>query len=258
MSTVALPKTTIYGYIRDVALTSEQKDGIERRKILLRKVKPNSRKGKCIPGRGIRRPSYCWSPDLIHIVAHFIFDGRISRDGCMYYSRSRHQIKHLTDMVYNIFDIEPKYKIRSGGVKMAAFYNVEFAEYIREKASKILSYLKNGADKESKRVFMQAFFDDEGNIYYNKADQRRIRGYQKAAHILYGIKSILNDFTIKSKIYPNINAIEITGKKNLLNFTKEINFSPFISLNPERKNSTWRSGISKKEVLNLAIASYQN
>ncbi len=255
---VALPKTTVYGYIKDIILTAQQKDAIERRKRLLRRSKPNPRKGKCIPGRGIRRPPSRWSLDLVHIVAHFIFDGRISRDGCTYYNRSQCQVEHLKEMVHNIFGIEPKYKIREDGVRMIRFYNVEFADYIRCKAKEIFSYLTNGADRESKRVFVQAFFDDEGNVYYNKLYQRRIRGYQDSIHVLNDIKNILSDFAIDGKIYSSIKAIEITGKDNLLNFAREINFSPFISLNPDRKNSIWRREISKREVLNLAIASYKN
>ena len=108
VETVALPKTTVYGYIKDIVLTAQQRDDIERRKKLLRRSKPNPRKGKCILGRGIRRPSSCWSSDLVHVVSHLIFDGRISRDGCMYYSRSQHQIEHLEDMVHKIFGIIPK------------------------------------------------------------------------------------------------------------------------------------------------------
>jgi len=258
LEVVALPKTTVYGYIKDIALTAQQKDAIDKRKRLLRKSKPNIRKGKCIPGRGIRRPLFHWNLDLVHIVAHFIFDGRISRDGCAYYSRSPYQIKHLKDIVHNIFGIEPKYTIRKDGVRVVYFYNVEFADYIREKAKEIFSYIKNEANKESKRIFAQAFFDDEGNVYYNKSYQRRIRGYQNLTYILNDIRNILSDFAIKSKIYSGIKAIEITGKENLVNFAKEINFAPFIFLNPERRNSIWRREVSKREVLNLAIASYKS
>ncbi len=254
----ALPKTTVYGYIKDIVLTPQQKDVLKQKERLLRRSKPNPRKGKCITGREMRSSLSHWNSDLVHVVAHFIFDGRIGRHGCTYYSRSQDQINHLKDMVHNIFGIEPKYKISEDGVRKICFYNVEFADYIRTKAKEVFPYLKNGADRESKRVFAQAFFDDEGNVYYNKLAQRRIRGYQNSIYILNDIREILNDFTIEGKIYSGGKAIEITGRENLVKFAREINFSPFIKLNPERKNSIWRRDISKREVLSLAMASYKS
>ncbi|MFH1593445.1 MAG: hypothetical protein ABID09_01950 [Candidatus Omnitrophota bacterium] len=87
---------------------------------------------------------------------------------------------------------------------------------------------------------------------------RRVRGYQDSTRVLNIIKNILSEFAIECKVYSAIKGIEITGKDNLLNFVKEINFSPYIYLNPNRKNSIWKKDISKREVLNLAIASYKN
>ncbi len=250
---VGLPKTTVYGYIKNIALTRKQKLDIEyRRRILLRK--PSPKKGKCRPGREIIKP-LAWSEELINIVAHFSFDGCIRTDGCIYYNRSKSQIANLKSEVYKLFGIEPKDQIRSDGVGVISYYNVEFADYIRNKASEIFSYLENGATKEEKRIFLQAFFDDEGNIYFRK-DARRIRGYQKSIKVLENINNIMGEFGIRGRIYPRMGAIEITGKGQLEKFAKEIGFSPGIALNSLRKNSIWKRDIEKREILDLTLTSY--
>jgi hypothetical protein len=248
-----LPKSTVYGYIRNIALTEKQKLNIEyRKKLLLRK--PSPKKGKCRPGRKIIKP-LAWSGELINIVAHFSFDGCIGSDGCTYYNRSKSQITKLKSEVYNLFGIKPKEQIRSDGVMVISYYNVEFAEYIRNKASEIFSYLRNGATREGKRIFIQAFFDDEGNVYFRK-NTRRIRGYQKSIEVLENINRIISEFGIRGRIYPSIGAIEITGREQLAKFAREIGFSPGIALNSLRINSIWKTNIEKREVLNRALASY--
>lgn len=252
-SILGLPKTTAYDYIKNIALTKKQKLRIEyrRRKLLSR---PSLKKGRCRPGREVIRP-LGWSERLINIVAHFSFDGCIRPDRCIYYNRSKSQINNLKSEVYKLFRIEAKNQIRPDGVRVVSYYNVEFADYIRNKANEILSYLKNGASKEEKRIFLRAFFDDEGNIYFRKST-RRIRGYQKSIKVLENINNIMSEFGIRGRIYPRLGAIEITGKGQLEKFAEEIGFSPGIALNSLRKNGIWKRDIEKREILDLALTSY--
>jgi hypothetical protein len=70
------------------------------------------------------------------------------------------------------------------------------------------------------------------------------------------LKNIPNPIGITGKI--NRSNIEISGKENLVRFAKEINFSPRIYINPQRKNSIWRRKIDKRKILSLAIKSYRN
>jgi hypothetical protein len=253
MSAVGLPKTTVYGYIKDVALTDKQRLDIELGKRKLLRI-PSPRKGKCMPGREITKPQR-WSEELVEIVAHFMFDGHIGTDVCFYSNRSESQIISVRSKVRRIFGIEPIYKARPDGVKVIYYYNVELADYIRCKSRNIFSYLKTSASKEEKRIFLKAFFDDEGNIFF-RGDARRIRGYQKSMEVLKYVAAILQKFGIHGRIYPEIGAVEITGREQLEKFAKEIGFSEGIGINPFRKNSIWKKDIEKRQILDLALASY--
>ena len=185
-----------------------------------------------------------------------MFDGHVRRCGCTYYNRSRNQIESLKKLINHIFGIKPILHKRKDGVIVMAFHNVEFAKCIKERINKIFSYLKTKATKEEKRTFLKAFFDDEGGVYYNCNDKRRVRGYQESCKILEDIAYLLKTFGIKSRIDKHSKAVEITGKQNLITFVKEINFSPLICINPNRKNSIWKEEIEKREILNKAISSY--
>ena len=256
VSLMNVPKTTVYDYVKDVILTDEQREQVEIRRKEQAKAKPNPRKGKCIPGRSILRPSF-WSKDLVHIIAHFIFDGSIGKYGCRYYSKDKFQIVHVKNLVKKIFGINPLHEVREDGVEVISFYNVELADYVKEKKKEIFNYIGNGAPKRQKKVFLQAFFDDEGNIYYKKKNQRRIRGYQNSYLILKRIKELLEDFGICGRINKAETEIEITGRNNLVKFWNEINFSSRIYMNPHRKNSIWKEKIEKREILELALKSYK-
>lgn len=255
LNLVNLPKTTVYSYIRDIPLTPEQISNIEKTRKELSRTHPNPRKGKCIPGREIIKPK-SWSNDLAHVVAHFMFDGSINNDGCIYYNTNIYQIRHLKQLMYKLFRIMPKIRHRPGGLYVSAFYNVELSNYIKTKREQIFHHLSNGASRNIKRVFLQAFFDDEGSIYY-KGNIRRVRGHQKSQFLLEVIKKLLKYFNIESKIDKNQTEVVITGKKNLINFAKEINFSSKIYINPYRKNGIWKKKLQKRDILNLAIKSYK-
>ena len=215
-----LPKTTVYGYIRNIPLTSEHKRRIEQRRKELFKNRINPRKGKCRPGRVFVKPE-SWSNELIHIIAHFMFDGSIEKHGCVYYSSNKYQISHIKDLAEKLFGVKPTYRMRNNKVGVLSFYYVELANYVRKKKGEIFRYLKNEAPREEKRTFLQAFFDDEGNIYYNK-DKRRVRGYQRSKKVLEEIKDLLREFGIEGKINKNGNEIEISQRENLIKFANEI------------------------------------
>ena len=251
----ATSKSTIYGHVKDISLSLKQKRDIEIRNRERSKNRVDPRKGKCLPGREIVKPK-SWSDDLVHIVAHFMFDGRISDDSCIYYSKDKYQIEHMKQLIYKIFKAKPNIKMRDNGVYGLTFYHVEFANYIRNRKDKIFGYLNNGASKLEKRIFLKAFFDDEGNVFY-KVDKRRVRGYQKSRFILEQIRNLLNGFGIESRINIKATDLEISGQRNLVKFSKEINFSPRIYINPDRKNGIWKRKISKRKILGLLLKSYQ-
>jgi len=254
-STAGLAKSTIYGHVEDISLSQKQIKDIQIRNKERNKNRINPRKGKCLPGREIVKPKL-WSEDLVHIVAHFMFDGRISDDSCIYYSKDKYQIEHMKQLIYKIFKAKPKIKMRDNGVYGLTFYHVEFANYIKNRKGNLFSYLDNGASKIEKRIFLKAFFDDEGNVFY-KGDKRRIRGYQKSDSVLGQIMNLLNEFDIKSRLDKRANGVELSGRRNLEKFSKEINFSPEIYINPNRKNGIWKEKISKRQILDLALRAYK-
>ena len=68
---------------------------------------------------------------------------------------------------------------------------------------------------------------------------------------------MLKGFGVESRINKRATDIEITGRENLEKFAKEINFSPRIYINPQRKNGIWKVRISKRRILEEALRSYK-
>ncbi|MBI2515189.1 LAGLIDADG family homing endonuclease [Candidatus Wolfebacteria bacterium] len=249
-----LPKTTIYGYIRDISLPLKIQAEIKKRHIRRLVDFSRARKGKCIKGREIVKP-VGWSLDLIFIVSHFMFDGQIKYAGCEYYNRSFSLIKEMKRRVKNIFGIDsPIYK-RDFGVSQLRYYNVELGSYISEKAKRLLNDIKNFSLSE-KQVFLKSFFDDEGNAHVYKKI-RSVRGFQKNLIILKLVGSLLEDFGIQSKVDEKYKEIVVSKKNNLIRFRSRVNFSKGIYVNPARKNSIWKQKLEKREILNKILNSYQ-
>lgn len=255
-SVIGIAKSTLHTYLKDIFLNPEQKQGIENRRKEKCNQKPNPRKGKCLFGREIIKPG-SWSEDLVHIVSHFMFDGRVDEDGSIYYSKDKYQIKHMQKLLHAMFKANPKVQLRDNGVYGLVFYHVELASYLKKRMKELFAYLDNGAPKEHKREFLKAFFDDEGCIFY-KGGTRRVRGYQKSTLVLKQVVNLLYEFSINSKIDKCTNGVEIPGRKELEKFAKEINFSPEIYINPNRKNGIRKERISKRDILDLALESYLN
>lgn len=255
-SVTGLSKSTVHFHTQDIELSAIQIKNIEIRRKEKNKNRINPRKGKCLAGREVITPKQ-WSSDLVHIVAHFMFDGRIDEDGCIYYSKDKYQIAHMQKLLRRIFRAKPKIQLRDNGVYGLVFYQVEMADYLKRRKEELLPYLNNGAPNTHKKQFLRAFFDDEGCVFY-KGHTRRVRGYQQSEVILKQIISLLNKFGVNSKIDKKAKGVEISGKKNLQRFAKEINFAPKIYINPNRKNGVWKEKISKRDILDLALRSYVN
>ncbi len=249
-----LPKTTVYGHIYDIPLSAKTKRKIKKEATTrLNNYIKKERKGKCLPGRNFLKPSQ-WSHELIFIISHFLFDGRIKHEGCEYYNRSDYLIEAVRTAVKNLLGLDSKIYKRKFGVKQIRYYNVELGIYAEEKAKELFKYIKT-ASLQEKKVFLRSFFDDEGSVYIYK-NIRLVRGFQHNLLILKLIEKLLKDFNIESRIDEKYKEIIIGRKENLIRFREKINFSEGICINHHRKNSVWKQSLEKREILDKAINSY--
>jgi len=260
---INLPKTTVYGHVYDVTLSPESQKRLK--KIQKRIAKENTRriiefnikirKGKCVPGRIVIKPKR-WTKELICLVAHFMFDGDIQTHSCIYHNRNMSLINRVSALMKKVFNLRPyNWLNKDTGVHRISYHYVELADYMREKARKLKKYIKVASLPE-KKIFLGAFFDDEGNVKWRR-NQRLVRGYQHNLEILNLIKNLLKDFDIESKIDEKYQEIIVSRKPNLIKFRDKINFSKGVYINPNRKNSIWKKKLEKREILNKVINSYK-
>lgn len=255
-----VPKTTVYDHVYDIPLSPILKEKIKRiQKENARRLAEfviRERKGKCIPGRVVPKPK-AWSPDLISLTAHFIFDGKAQSHSCVYSNRNEVLIKQVKCLMEKIFNLHPIYYLnQETGVSRISYHYVELADCMRKKIKELKQRIPTSPLGE-KRLFLKAFFDDEGNVNIHK-NKRRVRGYQHNLEILRLVQKLLKDFDIESRIDKKYKEIVITRKENLIKFRNKINFSKGIYINPNRKNSIWKQKLEKREILKKAINSYKS
>jgi len=254
MRATGKPKTSIYFHIKDIPLSAERVQAA--RKISGDHIRQYAlaRKGKS--NRTFNRFG-AWTPPLVLLVAHFIFDGEINvRRGCFYNNRSIALIQRVEHLMEEVYAFPPaRYVNRITGVHRISFFNVALGAYMFNKSRELLEQIA-GMPETHKREFLRAFFDDEGCMTFTRK-KRLIRGYQKDISILFLVQCLLSDLTIASTIcMPN--EISISGKDNLLRFQKEINFSKGVRINGNRSNSIWKESLEKRELLERAIKSFKN
>lgn len=251
---VRLAKTTVYDHVRDIAILPATRARVYREATKrINEYNIRERRGKCVPGRIFFKPTR-WSHELVYVLAHLLFDGRITRRGFEYFNRNSALYEGVRKAIKNLFGIDSKIFPRDYGVKQIRYYYVELGIYVQEKSSELLDYIL-AASREEKRIFLHAFFDDEGSIHFK---QRIVRGFQHDGKILALVQRLLRDFNIESRIDSTHYEVVISRKQNLINFRDEIGFSRGIFINPERSNSIWKQKLEKREILDRAIASYQN
>ena len=247
-------KTTVYFHIRNLPLSPERE--AQRRYLAGVRIREFAiaRTGK---SERVYKPFATWTPDLVMLVAHLLFDGEIQKNGCAYNNRSEALLQRVEDFMRLVYEFEPKrYTNKLTGVKRIAYHNVALGAYFSGKSQELTRQITS-MPKEMKRSFLKAFFDDEGCMDFNmKGNRKRVRGYQKDTRILELISGLLTDFNIDSRvIMPN--EVTIVGKPNLMRFQKEIGFSPGVRINGNRSNSVWKEHLEKRELLQRAIDSYR-
>jgi hypothetical protein len=249
-----LPKTTIYHHIDKIPLPTAVEKRVKREAITRLNKFSQDKKGKCIPGRVVLKPQK-YTNELIFLIAHFMFDGDIYKGSCSYQNRSKELIDRTRDSMKNLFNLTPYYKFyKDTEVHRISYHYIELADYFRGKFKELKQYIKTASLPE-KKIFIQAFFDDEGCAYkWNNI--RKVRGYQYDLETLNLIHNLLNDFDIKNRIEEKGKEIVISKKENLVKFRDKINFSKGIYINPNRKNSIWKKKLEKRKILDIIINSY--
>ena len=247
-------KSSVYPYIKNIPLSEKRMAATyNANKLHLHRIAA-ARKGKSL--RNFKKFE-SWGKETTLLVSHLLFDGEISRASCIYNNRSTALIERVRNSMGAIYEFKPKeYTNLKTGVARISYHNVALANYLKNKSEDLLIKAPN-LQRELKREFLRAFFDDEGCMDFRpNTNARRVRGYQKDINILKLVSSLLSDFGIKSN-FQKPNEVVISGKENLLKFQKEINFSPGVFINGNRTNSIWKKHLEKRDLLGRAISSFK-
>jgi bifunctional DNA-binding transcriptional regulator/antitoxin component of YhaV-PrlF toxin-antitoxin module len=251
---IGLSKSRIFDYIKDIPQSKYLIEKIKKNKLENLKILADKRRGKSVKNYSFNKPKE-WSPELVNLVAHFLFDGRISHSSCTYFNRSEALICSIAEKMETIIGVSDyKRYLTAENVKRIAYHNVEIAAFMKEMANKLFPYIIF-APVKYKISFLRAFFDDEGSVKF-KEKTRIVRGYQHSSEILKIVKKLLADLDIQSSIDEKYFEITISRKENLIKFQKLINFTSGLRVNGKRTNSIWKKDLEKREILRMAIDSY--
>lgn len=245
-------KSSIYPYIKDIPLSEGKRLEIaENSRKQARRI-ANMRRGV-----GLRpfKPFDVWTPEMVLLAAHLMFDGEISKT-CAYNNRSPALINRFQRHMASVYEFKPKrYLNKTTGVHRVSYNNVAMAAFFKNKRVELLNTISI-LSIDCQREFLRAFFDDEGCMDF-RVKRRRVRGYQKDKAVLICVQRLLKNFEISSTLKGK-NEVVITGKENLIKFKKEINFSKGVRINPKRTNSIWKKNFEKRKLLEMAIKSFRS
>lgn len=248
-------KSSIYFHIRQIPLSKRRK-----REIKLAAIKRFNEYSRGIKGQSRldRHPTVftLWNKNRVSLISHLLFDGEITRSGCVYTNRNKVLHIQFTVSMKEVYPFSPKKYESLPGVFKTGYYNVELAEYLKLKAKELIANIQC-METKFQRVFLRSFFDDEGSIYFI-GKRRAVRGYQHSYEMLLLVRKLLNNFYIKSKVDKKYNEIIISRKENIEKFAKEVNFTPGVRVNGKRSNSVWKKSLEKRNILKKSLASYQN
>lgn len=248
-------KTSVYFHVKSIPKSKALLTKIRENNLIhLNRIKPNL-KGISWTGRHCRGFS-SWTPVLVNLIAHTMFDGELRKTDLIYHNSSVVLINNFKEKMKIIYDHEPKTYTMPNSVIRLAYFSVELANFLREKQEELLDKIST-FNKDFQREFLKAFFNDEGCVtFQKKGNKRKIRGYQYNDEILFLVQELLRNFNIESKVDTKFHEIIISRRENLEKFAKEINFSAGVKVNGRRSNSIWKEDLEKREILNRALNSY--
>ena len=247
------PKTSIYFHIKNIPKTDILLAKIkEENNACLNRIRPNL-KGISWKGRHCKEFEK-WTPGLINLVAHSVFDGEIHKAGVNYNNRSIVLIENFKTRMKSIYNHEPSVYKTSGDVIRICYFSSELRDLFIKKSNELIDSILF-EDIERQRAFLTAFFNDEGSMDF-RGKKRQVRGYQHNNEILFLVQKLLDNFNIESKVSTRFHEIIISRRGNLEKFAKEINFSTGLKVNGSRSNSVWKKDLEKREILRMALASY--
>ena len=246
------PKTSVYFHIKNMPKTNFLLARIKQENhIRLNRIRPNLR-GISWKGRHCKRFEK-WTPGLVNLVAHSIFDGAISKSGVVYYNSNTVLVDNFKTKMKLVYSHGPT-TYNFNNVTRVCYHSAELRDMFEGKreelCTKILTF-----DVEKQRAFLKAFFDDEGCITF-AGRKRIVRGYQHNDETLFLIQKLLKNFDIESKVDTGFHEIVISRRTNVEKFAHKVNFTPGIKVNAKRSNSIWGRGLEKRHILEMAISSY--
>jgi hypothetical protein len=255
MAVTGRSKSSIHFHIKGISLSPKK----------LAEISENSRKQAIVlsserKGKSLRafKSFETWTPDLVLLISHLMFDGEVLKKRCSYNNRSQALIERVERLMRQVYDFPPKLiEDKVSGVYKIRYYNVALGNFLHQKALVLQKKISN-LSKNEQREFIRAFFDDEGCMDFRPSRNLHcVRGYQKDRKILILIKKLLTSFDIEA-IIREPNEVVITRKENLEKFQKEINFSKGVCPNPNRSNGLRKDLVEKREILDQAIKSFKN
>lgn len=250
---VSRSESTVHWHVRGLKLSKIQEERLRHQKRTLMAKVNAKRRGVPIRPVEFRRPG--WSSALVHLVSHLSFDGRVDHHGCHYYSRQREQALHVQQLLRRLLAVAARVRRKSNEMWVVSFYSVQVAKWLSERERELLSVVSR---RPAWRIgWLKALFDDEGHVHYSTST-RRVRASQDDPQILRVARRWLSQVGINSRIDQGARAVEITGRDNLSVFHHRIGFSRGLTINEHRKNGLWAHPFEKRELLELALASYQD
>ncbi len=248
------PKTSVYFHIKGIPLSERKQSKIRECATERARVVARARKGKA---RRPFRTFASWTPELVLLVAHLLFDGGLG-NSCVYNNRSVSLVLRVKEYMRLLYDYEPAvYTNPKTKVHRISYHNIALANFLIEKEAELVRQIHT-FPQEHQRAFLSAFFDDEGCMdFREKRNLRRVRGYQNDKNILHIVRTLLANFGISAELKGK-NEVVISGKENLSTFQQEINFSKGVRINGNRPNSIWKKSIEKRTLLKRAIKSFKS
>jgi len=261
ISATGLSKTTVFYHVRDIPKTKALLGRISTINSANSKFarlalnKAGFGKGKSFKTYPYNKPNQ-WTPDFVMLVAHLMFDGEINHSSCIYNNRSDALIRRIVKLMHDVIGVDDyKYYKKSDGVQRVSYHHVEITIFMEKKSRELLKYILE-APTDQKIAFLRAFFDDEGSMCFEHK-KRVVRGYQHSHERLLLVQKLLADIGIASTLDNRHVEITISRRENLIKFQKLINFSEGVYINPDRSNSMWKQLLQKRDILQMALASYQ-